>query len=119
MPTFPSYANLLHSPYTEHLEPAVQRTEMESGPPKQSKVKSRVLVAREVTYAFGSLSDYQSFKTWFRDDVARGASWFDWRDPVDDTVKSARIVGGMLEPAEPNKRMDVWTVKFRIETWDG
>lgn len=119
MPTFPSYAKLAHTPYTEQPDPAVARTDMESGPSKQAMIRSRAMVTRDVLYAFGSLADYQSFKTWFRVDIARGATWFDWRDPVDDTVKPSRIVGGLLDPAEPNKRMDVWTVKFRVETWDG
>lgn len=119
MPTFPSYAKLLHDPYDEQPESAVQRTDMESGPAKQSMIRSRAMVMRNVKYAFGSLADYQSFKTWFRNDVNRGSTWFDWRDPVDDTVKSARIPGGRLNPAKPNKRMDTWVLEFLIETWDG
>jgi hypothetical protein len=117
MATFPTAAKLLHD-YRVTREPAVQRTDMESGPPKQAKIRSRVMVTREVRYAFASLTDYNAFITWFNTDIARGASWFDWTDPVSDTVKQARIVVGAIEEEQPNKTMDVWILKFRIETWD-
>jgi len=118
MATFPTTAKLLHSPYRVRREPAVLRTDMESGPPKQAMLRSRVMVAREVRYAFGSLADYQAFIAWFNNDIARGAAWFDWPDPIDDSVKQARIVGGVIDEEEPNRTLDVWVLKFSIETWD-
>lgn len=118
MATFPTYAKLMHDPYRVTRAPAVVRTDMESGPPKQAKIRSRVMVTREVRYAFGSIADYQAFITWFNTGIARGAGWFDWNDPIDDSVKQARIVGGQIEEEQPNKTLDVWQLKFRIETWD-
>lgn len=118
MATFPTYAKLLHEGYRVARQPAVLRTEMESGPPKQARVRYRALVVRELKYALATLTDYQNFITWFRTDVAHGADWFDWTDPVDATVKQARLVGGAIEEEVPNKQMDVWVLKFRIETWD-
>lgn len=118
MATFPTAAKLLHDPYRVSREPAVQRTDMESGPPKQAKLRSRVMVTREVRYALDSIADYNAFIAWFNTDIARGAAWFDWPDPIDDSVKQARIVGGVIEEEQPNKTLDVWLLKFRIETWD-
>jgi hypothetical protein len=115
---FPTYAKLLHEPYRVQREPAVLRTDMESGPPKQAKLKSRVMVTRELAYAFGSITDYTNFLTWFKTDINRGASWFDWTDPVDGVVKQARIVAGTLDEERPNRQMDVWVISFKIETWD-
>jgi len=118
MATFPTYAKLLHSPYRVTRDPAVLRTDMESGPPKQAMLRSRVMVTREVRYAFGSIADYKNFIIWFNTAIARGAAWFDWPDPIDDSVKQARIVGGNIEEEQPNKTLDVWVLKFSIETWD-
>ena len=44
MATWPSYAGIRHEGFAEQRESALMRTEMESGPPRQTKVRSRVLV---------------------------------------------------------------------------
>ncbi|MEK6592600.1 MAG: hypothetical protein AABZ67_05900 [Pseudomonadota bacterium] len=119
MATFPTYAKLLHEGYRRARQPAVLRTDMETGPAKQAKIVSRVMIVHEVQYAFGTIADYQNFLIWFRDDIARGAGWFDWADPLTDAVKAARIVGGAIDEELPNKQMDVWVLRFKIEHWDG
>lgn len=116
--TFPNYLGLMHGFPRIVREPAVLRTEMESGPPKQAMIRSSALVTREVQYVCKTLANYQSFKAWFVTDIARGADWFFWPDPEDDVSKLARIVGGIIESEEPNKTLDVWVLKFRLETWD-
>lgn len=120
MATFPTYADLLRAGFAQQRGPAVQRTDMESGPPKQLKTKSRVMVSRPVAYLLRTAANYASFITWFQTTINYGADWFDWTDPVDANVKSARIVGGTLQSEEPiEPRMQYWKVSFMIETWSG
>lgn len=119
MATFPTYAKLMHDGHRVAHAPAVLRTEMESGPPKQIKIHSRSMVTHQVQYAINTVANYQSFWTWFKNDIARGAGWFDWPDPIDDTVRTARIVGGVIEEEQPNRTLDVWVLRFKIEHWDG
>lgn len=117
MATFPSYAVLLADGFAQQRESGVSRTQMESGPPKQLKTKSRVLVRRTVTYALRSLSDYNSFVTWFQTTIHFGADWFTWTDPVDSTAKNARIVSQIDEEAPAVPALTDWRVSFTIETW--
>ena len=114
---FPTAAKLMHD-IVVRRESAVQRTQMETGPAKQAAVRSKVLVTREVQYAFKTLTDYNAFIVWFNGDAGRGALWFFWTDPVDDVSKLSRIVDGLIEEERPNKTMDVWVLKFKLETWE-
>jgi len=119
VPVFPSYAKLLLDGFGENPESAVLRTEMESGPKKQAQVRSRALVTRPMRCLFTSKADHESFKAWFRNDIARGAVWFDWTDTVTGTVKKAQIVGGKIESKPTRKDLERWIVSFELETWDG
>ena len=116
MATFPAYAQLLATGFAEQRESALLRTEMESGPPKQAKIKSRVMVTRPVTILLSSKADYQSFVEWFSTAIDEGADWFDWRDPVSGAVKQARFVGGGIE-ATPSGVFSAWTINTKIEAW--
>lgn len=118
MPSFPSNGELL-LPYGETPESAVLRTEMESGPAKQAMVRTRQSIGRPVSYRFSS-ANYIAFKTWYRDDIKRGALWFDWRDPLNDKLKQARMVGGVYEAQayDPGQGPLSYDVTFQIETWD-
>ena len=116
MATFPTYAKILADGYAEQRESALLRTEMESGPPKQAKIKSRVLVTRPVSILLRSRADYLNFVTWFSKTLHEGSDWFDFTDPVTRTVKLARFVGGGLE-ASPQAGLTLWTIGTKIETW--
>lgn len=118
MAAFPTYARVLLAGYGETADSGVLRTAMESGPPKQLKVKSRVMVTREVALHFKTKADYASFLTFVRTTLNMGADWFTWTDPVDGASKSARLVDGRLGEARPLAAMDGgWTVSCAIETW--
>ena len=120
MPTFPSYAKLLTEGFELQPGDAVERTDMEGGLAKQAKTRSRVLVARPVIYAFDSKADMESFRTWVKTDLNRGASWFTWTDPVDATAKNARIIGGRLASIRPERPdLGSWRIQFLLETFDG
>lgn len=117
MATFPSYAKLLFDGYSEQRESALIRTEMESGPPRQSKVRSRVMVRRSVSILFSSKADYQSFLSWYANELSEGASWFNMTDPVSGLTIGARFVGGGFSAAPVNNGLTRWTAKTQIETW--
>jgi hypothetical protein len=118
MATFPAYAKLTFDGNPRQRESALNRTNMEAGPPKQLKVKSRVMVERPVVYNLDTLSDYNNFITFFQTTINFGADWFDWVDPVDGATKLARIKNGQISKEEPRRKvMDRWRVGFTIETW--
>jgi hypothetical protein len=116
MPTFPSYATILAEGYKEQREPGFQRTEMESGPPKQARVKFRPMVARPVRILLDTLADYDDFTAWFRDDLKEGALWFDLVDPVRGVPVQARFTEG-LDAAPDVQDGSRWIVASKMETW--
>ena len=117
MTTFPSYARILASGYSEQRESALLRTEMESGPAKQAVVKSKVMVTRSFKIVVSSLAFYRQFVSWYSVSLNEGSAWFSFTDPTTNTVKQGRFVGGGFE-ASPNASVcDAWTIDAKIETW--
>lgn len=118
MPTWPSYAQILRDGYTVTRESALSRTEMESGPPKQARVRSRVMVRRAVTVRLSTKAHYLSFLAWLSSTINEGASWFDWPDPVDGQTKLARIVASEgIQQTFSGGSMNEWRIPLMIETW--
>ena len=117
MPAWPSYAYLLLSGYGESRASALLRTEMEDGPPKQARIRSRALVTRKAVVQLRSLADYTAFIAWYADDLDEGALWFDFRDPVSKTVKQGRLVGGAALEATAQSSLNLWEIPLQIETW--
>ena len=116
MATFPSIGILLADGFEEVLEPAVIRTAMESGPYKQARVSGKNVNIRSIKYWFTN-TEYPTFLTWFRNDIARGADKFYWTDPVDSTIKLARIVNGSYKVI-PEAPLNRYTVEFELETYE-
>lgn len=117
MATFPSYAKLMLAGLAEQRESALLRTEMEAGPPRQARVRYRVMVTRNAQIHVNSLTDYQSFVTWFRDTINEGADWFDWTDPLTATTKSIRFAGGGLDASPLGQAGGPWVIRAKIEGW--
>lgn len=117
MSTFPATAKLFFKGYGKTRESGLSRTDMETGPAKQLQTKTRVMVTRTLTYALDSAADYIAFIAWYRDTLHLGADWFDWTDPEDGTVKSARIVNQIDKERPRRSALDRWEVDLKIETW--
>lgn len=118
MPTFPSYAKILRDGFAVKRESALLRSEMESGPPKQAKVRSRVMIERPVRVIVETLADYNSFVTWFSTTINEGNDWFDWTDPVDGVTKAVRFVGGGLDASPAATTQGAWFFNgLKIEGW--
>lgn len=116
MPSLPSYVRILADGFAEQRENALLRSEFESGPPRQAKVKSRVMVRRPAKLYIESKADYLAFVEWFKADLNEGANWFDWADPVRGTTVQARIVAGDLT-ASPAPGLKHWVIPVTLETW--
>lgn len=117
MVAFPSYASLLLQGFNEVRESALLRTEMESGPPKQAKIKSRVMTTRNAQIYLKTRADYLAFLGWYSSSINEGADWFNWRDPVTGATVQARFAGGGFDAAPMAGMCDAWVVKAKLETW--
>lgn len=116
-PSFPAYAKILYSGFGETRAAVVMRTEMESGPPKQARIRSKPMIKRPVQILLSSAADYQSFKNWYSADIAEGALWFSMTDPVTGSTINARFVAADLAAMPDNNGLTRWIVKANIESW--
>jgi len=117
MAAFPSYADILYSGYSKKRESSLLRSEMDSGPPKQARVKSNVMEVHSVKIYLASNAYFQSFEQWYRDDISDGASWFDFTDPVTRTTIQARFRDGGYTATPMTPDMENWEITAQIETW--
>lgn len=117
MATFPSYADILIDSYSVNRESALLRSEMESGPPKQAKIKSRVMITHNVQIYIATKANYLSFQTWFSNDISEGADWFDFTDPISGSTIQARFVGGELTASPLSAKLEQWKISAKLESW--
>lgn len=115
--SFPTYAKILFNGYSQQRESALLRTEMESGAPRQSKVRSRVMITRTCNIFLPSISDFRNFETWYSTTIQEGALWFNYVDPVSGTTKEARFVGGGYTVTPLASALGGWQVSAKIESW--
>ena len=114
--TFPSYAKILFNGYSQKRESALMRTDMDAGPPKQVKVRSKPMIVHGATVMLASKNDFLMFQNWYINDINEGASWFLFTDPVTKAVIQGRIRDGGYT-ATPTGSMDNWQVQLQIEVW--
>lgn len=117
METFPSYVTIKRDGFSENRESALLRSEVESGPPKQVRIKTAVLVTRPCRLQFTSKTDYQSFVEWYKTNLNEGADWFTWVDPVSGSSLTARFAEGGFTAMPLAALPGYWTLDVRIETW--
>lgn len=115
---FPNYPILLFpGDMPRAPEPALERTDMESGPPKQAPKVSRVMTRVPVRYRLLTKADYLAFIAWHRDTIKQGSDWFTWIDPLTAAARTARIVGGKIEANATRKDLERWNLSFELEFW--
>jgi hypothetical protein len=117
MATLPAYVDVLFNGYSQKRESALLRTEMEYGPPKQAKVQSLVMITRSARLYVNTKANFQSFETWYRNDLNEGVSWFDMTDPVSGSTITARFVGGGYTATPMTAAMEQWEIGVQIESW--
>lgn len=116
MATFPEYAKILFEGYSINRESALLRTEMDSGPPRQAKIKSKVMVTHNVNIYLSSKQNLSNFEVWYQDDINFGASWFTMNHPVlSETTIQARFVGGGYTLTPMSADMNNWKLSAKIE----
>lgn len=118
MATWPAYAEIKLDGFGLEPESALLRTDMESGPPLQTRTKSRVMVPMQMIVRFMSKASLLDFLDWWRDDLGLGAGWFDFTHPVTGLTVQARIAGGKLGRYEPAGSLDRWHMPLTLEYWD-
>jgi hypothetical protein len=116
-PSFPGYAKILFNGYQERRESALLRSEMESGPAKQAKIKSRVMVTRTCNIYLASLGDYKLFVSWYANEISEGALWFTYQDPIAGNAIMARFMDGGLTATPLSDDVDSWQINAKIESW--
>jgi len=116
MATFPN-GKLTASGFKRQRVSNVIRSDMESGPAKQALRASQDYLRFPVVYLF-TKAEYEAFDIWVRDTI-NVIGEFDWTEPLNDTVVTARIVNGDVSDAVPlNPHMANWVVKFTLEILD-
>lgn len=117
MPALPSYVKIMFDGYQQSRDSAVLRTDMESGPPKQVRIKTRVMVTRQAKLFLNSKANFQAFETWFVNDLQGGALFFDMKDPVSGATVQARFTDGIYTARPMVASLTAWEVSCQLETW--
>lgn len=117
MATLPSYVKVLFDGYSQTRESGLLRTEMESGPPRQARFKTRVMITRPVKLFIEGKSNFTAFETWFMNDLAGGSLFFNMADPVSGATIQARFVGGTYSAKPMTAAMQLWELSCNIENW--
>lgn len=100
MATFPAYVEILFAGYSERFDPAVERSEMERGPPKERVINTKVLQRINASLLFRSAADVQAFETWYFTTINR-IGYFDLEHPRLGTTVQAKFPGGDIGELVP------------------
>lgn len=115
MATFPSDLCLLVGGYGESFDPAVERTEMERGPPKETVLNSRVLAEIKCSILFDSTGAVDAFEGWYFQTIKR-IGWFSVTHPRTGATINAKIKGGVLGELVPlNNARRKWRRDVTLE----
>lgn len=85
MPDWPSSLPSPGMPLADARQPAVLRSSMDAGPPKQRR-RFTAAIRHVDTVLLLTGSDRRTLDDFFIDDLAEGALAFDWTDPASDAT---------------------------------
>jgi hypothetical protein len=114
---FPTNLRFQSASFSSSPVSNVYRSSMENGRIKQSRRSQRVRIVKNVQF-LATTAQFNAFKTWFKDDAAMGAKYFNWVDPEDEVNKEARIVEGVYTATPLNTRMHYWVISMQFETYE-
>ncbi|MBB3822227.1 hypothetical protein FHT03_001090 [Xanthomonas arboricola] len=115
MAVFPSYAGVLYDTVRRSFDPAVLRTEMERGVPKQRVLNTGVLVKLAMTLDFATPADAMAFENWYFDDIRR-IGWFAFVHPLGGAALQARFENGGIGELRPVEGADrPWQCDVTVE----
>lgn len=117
MATFPSYAKILFRDYNKKRESSLLRSDMESGPPKQARYKYNVMEVHSVRIYLSSKANFQSFESWYKNDISDGSGWFNFTDPITGSTIQARFRDGGYTASPMLADLSKWEIGAQIETW--
>ena len=117
MAAFPVDSELLKSGFKYQRQTNVVRSDMESGPAKQSLRASKDYVRFPVEYFFKK-TEFIAFKAWVKDTIGVVGE-FDWTEPLSNDIMVVKIVNGDISDATPvTTNLSHWIVKFTLEVID-
>ncbi|WP_126945712.1 hypothetical protein [Xanthomonas sp. BRIP62418] len=115
MSVFPAYAGILYDTVRRSFDPAVMRTEMERGMPKQRVTSTGVLMKLAMTLDFATPADAMAFENWYFDDIRR-IGWFDFVHPLSGALLQVRFENGGIGELRPVEGADrPWQCDVTVE----
>ena len=93
MSALPSYVIVRPTGYSESHDPAVQRTEMERGMPKQRLLNTQVLMKLHLSLLVRTALEAESFLDWYLLDIKR-IGFFTMKHPRTGATVSVRFENG-------------------------
>lgn len=122
MAAFPSYARIALADVSMEHRPVSERSEVERGLPRVRRTSSDALVSVLGVVLLRSTADVLAFEDWYYSAAGAnaGMGWFDWRDPRNGTLRSARLASlGAVRPDAGKFRLARWacTIEYLRSTY--
>lgn len=115
---FPSYARIMLSGFSLERESGLIRTEMDSGPPRQAKIKSVVMMVRTVDIYLPTYQNFVDFDKWYSETLQEGSLPFTFKDPLTgNNVTNARFRDGGYTATLLGGKDSGWKMSMKIEVW--
>ena len=100
MEALPDYVLVTYPDWSEGIDPAVERIEMERGPALQAIRNTHVFKQVRATFLFRTAADAVAFEDWYFDALGR-VDWFTMRHRLSGATIQARFVGGDIGALVP------------------
>ncbi|HQK38760.1 MAG TPA: hypothetical protein PLO52_01435 [Flavobacterium alvei] len=119
MIALPKYVQILSNGYKETYTGKIIRSEFDRGIAKQRSLSSNGI--KQVTFnAIVCDENYQDFLSFYRNDLASGANWFEFIDPSKSPAikKKARMISSDLVTEPTGEDFPYWGFTLTLEMYD-